>query len=479
MEPWRAAVIDGIRDRYRDAGLTPPARVVWASSPLAGVLIARDLQERDAKPRTVRRRWRRWAADSALFGAVFSLTWGLIVVISAAVLGFGQDRIFFQSGELLIIRMPPATLHYTWLGIAWAGVASWACGLIWAHVHRHDLDWRRDGGTGTPIDAVPLAAMAAFFPFPVQVPILVLAGAWIGADATPVAVGPVWWRWAFPIAVITAMIVAGTLLSALSALWWPDMPLLIDPARRAVMDTPDPVAAPILREAIRTTERLAPSTADRRAMRAASRRRRRRPPRHAPINALPVRPEWLPESADEADRTAWWWPHTAFVVISVPPVVVHTEQAGRARRLHHLHGPAIAWPDGFLRHYAHGTLIPASLTERDWDVDEIHRHPNTEVRRAAIERIGWDRYIGRAGWRLAASAPDPANPPHELLLYADPRERLGDVHVLVMTNGSPDRDGHLRRHAETVPASITDPVEAAAWQYGCDVETYRQLERRT
>ncbi len=63
-----------------------------------------------------------------LFGAVFSLTWGLIVVISAAVLGFGQDRIFFQSGELLIIRMPPATLHYTWLGIAWAGVASWACG---------------------------------------------------------------------------------------------------------------------------------------------------------------------------------------------------------------------------------------------------------------------------------------------------------------------------------------------------------------
>jgi hypothetical protein len=48
-----------------------------------------------------------------------------------------------------------------------------------------------------------------------------------------------------------------------------------------------------------------------------------------------------------------------------------------------------------------------------------------------------------------------------------------------MTNGSPDRTGEIRRYAETVPASIHDPVAAAAWQYECPVDVYRALQRRT
>ena len=93
--------------------------------------------------------------------------------------------------------------------------------------------------------------------------------------------------------------------------------------------------------------------------------------------------------------------------------------------------------------------------------------------------MGWLSYISAAGLRLVASAPDPGNPPHSLELYADPQGRLGDARVLVMTNGSPHRSGRLLRYAETVPLRFRDPVAAAAWQYDCPVEVYRQLNRRT
>ncbi|MFG1928579.1 hypothetical protein [Cryptosporangium sp. NPDC048952] len=80
---------------------------------------------------------------------------------------------------------------------------------------------------------------------------------------------------------------------------------------------------------------------------------------------------------------------------------------------------------------------------------------------------------------MVATAPDPGNPPHELVLYEDVFHRLGNVHVLVMTSGSPDRDGRPLRYAELVPSSFRDPVEAAAWHDDCPVDVYRQLSRRT
>jgi hypothetical protein len=174
-------------------------------------------------------------------------------------------------------------------------------------------------------------------------------------------------------------------------------------------------------------------------------------------------------------RDAWWWPHSSFVVISERPSALHLDR----ERLHHEHGPAVAWPDGYHVYALHGVAVPAGMVEKGWDVRELHRHPNTEVRRAAMDLIGWNDYIEHAGWRLFAKAPDPGNSPHELSLYEDPSGRLQGVRVLVMTNGSPDRNGEPLRYAETVPDTIDDPVAAAAWQYNCSVDVYRQLRRRT
>jgi hypothetical protein len=176
----------------------------------------------------------------------------------------------------------------------------------------------------------------------------------------------------------------------------------------------------------------------------------------------------------------WWWPHPDFVIVSKPPGELHVERASSgAYQIHRADGPAVRWHDEAEFHFWRGLRVPGDLAAGDWTVQQIHEEANSELRRAAIERMGWLTYIDKAGLRLVARAPDPGNAPHDLLLYDDPEHRLGFARLLVMTNGSPDRSGALRRYAEAVPGHFHDPVAAAAWQYDCPVETYRQLNRRT
>jgi hypothetical protein len=172
-----------------------------------------------------------------------------------------------------------------------------------------------------------------------------------------------------------------------------------------------------------------------------------------------------------------WWPQAEVTVVCEPPTELHVEQLGELTyRLHNADGPAIRWADGSAVYRYHGIAVSAVLIESGWHGATVHHHPNSEVRRAGIERIGWTRYIREAGWRLVATAPDPGNDPHQLELYEDPARK---ERVLVMTNGSPDRSGELRRYVEPVPAHFDDPVDAAAWQYGCPARVYRKLRRRT
>jgi hypothetical protein len=123
--------------------------------------------------------------------------------------------------------------------------------------------------------------------------------------------------------------------------------------------------------------------------------------------------------------------------------------------------------------------VPLRLITEGWSVTQIHEDANSEFQRAAIERMGWLEYIDQAGLSLLSSVPDPGNQPHELALYERGPDGLRNARILVMTNGSPDRSGAIRRYAEPVPADFSDPVAAAAWQYDVPVATYRQLRRRT
>ncbi|MFB4306329.1 DUF6745 domain-containing protein [Actinomadura sp. GTD37] len=180
--------------------------------------------------------------------------------------------------------------------------------------------------------------------------------------------------------------------------------------------------------------------------------------------------------AAAARSCGWWWPRERVCVVSERPVEIRTEVWGDEGqvRLHRPDGPALRYGDGWDVHAWHGTRVPPWVID-DPSVERIAREANVEVRRCAIENLGWGDYIDRAGLRLVATAPDPGNPGSELRLY-DLREQ---TRVLLAVNGSVERDGRRRRYGLTVPGAIADPVAAAGWTYGLSGDQYARLLRRT
>lgn len=184
-----------------------------------------------------------------------------------------------------------------------------------------------------------------------------------------------------------------------------------------------------------------------------------------------------------ARSTGWWWPGEDRCVMAGRPVILHTEPAPDGApgqlRLHRQDGPAIGFADGYGRYVLHGTPVPAWVVTGP-TVEAIQREPNIEVRRTAIERIGWDAYLDQARLSPVAARPDPGNPGARLRLYDLPAAAgARPARILLAVNGSPEPGGQHRQYALTVPASIDDPVAAAAWTYGLTSAQYAQLARRT
>ncbi|GAB1819422.1 DUF6745 domain-containing protein [Herbidospora sp. RD11066] len=189
---------------------------------------------------------------------------------------------------------------------------------------------------------------------------------------------------------------------------------------------------------------------------------------------------WVPgvDGPDLWERVAraggWWLPYREVCVVADRPQVVHTQprSGGDAVVLHRDDGPAVVYRDGRSVHAWRGRRVPRWVIEEP-TIGRIGSESDPEVRLAAIERMGWAEYIDRSGARLVATAPDPGNDA-DLRLY-DVMERR----VLIVVNGTVERDGDRRRYGLLVPAGITDPVEAAAWTYGLTADLYAQLVRRT
>lgn len=194
---------------------------------------------------------------------------------------------------------------------------------------------------------------------------------------------------------------------------------------------------------------------------------------------------YLPESSPWvtlARSCGWWWPREDLCVISDRPSILRTEPVpgeDGELRLHAADGPAVEYPDGWTVHAWHGTRVPSWVIDAP-TVDRIAVEGNVEVRRCAIERIGWGAFIDQAGTRLVGRADDPGNPGHELRLYDLPYQRWGaPTRLLLAVNGSVERDGTRRRYGLRVPAWFDDPLDAAAWTYGLTGTQYAQLQRRT
>ncbi|MEU4667763.1 DUF6745 domain-containing protein [Amycolatopsis sp. NPDC023774] len=187
--------------------------------------------------------------------------------------------------------------------------------------------------------------------------------------------------------------------------------------------------------------------------------------------------------AEIARSCGWWWPRDDVCVVTERPVVVRTESVPGSRygelRAHAADGPAIAYPDGWRVYAWHGTPVPAWVIE-DVTAEAINIERNVEIRRCAVERLGWEGYIARAGLTFVARAPDPGNRDAELLLYDVPRAP-GTIsrRLLLAVNGSVERDGTRRRYGLSVPPWFDDPVDAAGWSYGLTGAQYTGLLRRT
>ncbi|GII97053.1 DUF6745 domain-containing protein [Sinosporangium siamense] len=190
---------------------------------------------------------------------------------------------------------------------------------------------------------------------------------------------------------------------------------------------------------------------------------------------LPPEERQLTLWAAVARSCGWWWAGEEVCVISERPAVQRIEDL----RPHNAGGPAVGFSDGFAVHAWHGTLVPEWVIT-DPTPERIAAEPNVEVRRCAIENLGWERYIELAELRMVAAAADPGNPGFDLLLYDLPEQTWGGMaRVLLAVNGSAERDGSRRRYGLGVPVFLDDPVAAAAWTYGLSAADYSTLARRT
>jgi hypothetical protein len=204
-----------------------------------------------------------------------------------------------------------------------------------------------------------------------------------------------------------------------------------------------------------------------------------------PIAGRPADPR-LDALSSVLTRTGWLIPMPGAVIVGPRPAVLHRDARGD---LHNRAGLAVAYPDGWGFYAWHGRRVPGWVIVAP-SIEAIAAEENVEVRRCAIESLGWDQFIAEAGLvpvtagasadPAAAQVPDPGNPGQHLVLYDVPERLWGDrIRLLMCTNGTPERDGTRRRYGLKVPARISDPVQAAAWTAGLGKDDYAQMVRRT
>jgi hypothetical protein len=141
----------------------------------------------------------------------------------------------------------------------------------------------------------------------------------------------------------------------------------------------------------------------------------------------------------------------------------------RAGRLHAADQPAVVWPDGSERWYWNGIAVPEPIAAaRDQlTADLVARIDNQEVRRVALERIGWPRFLDTAQAELRAH--------DDFGKLWDTGIRLDGerTHLVEVVNATAEPDGSYRRYFLRVPPTVRTAREAVAWTFGFnDPEEY-------
>ena len=140
--------------------------------------------------------------------------------------------------------------------------------------------------------------------------------------------------------------------------------------------------------------------------------------------------------------------HPDFCMVSDRPELLTVDSQNRP---HGEDGPFCRWRDGSSLYSWHGVRVPAWIIERPQDITpaKIEAEANAEVRRAMMERFGWDRYIIEGRF-------DKVHTDDFGTLY---RKRVGDEDVLVVRviDPSTGREYGLPVHPELMPLGPDGP----------------------
>lgn len=156
-------------------------------------------------------------------------------------------------------------------------------------------------------------------------------------------------------------------------------------------------------------------------------------------------------------------------------------------RVHCPHGPAVVHRDGTPEFYWRGTrvpsyfipisdhwrvqypgcdLLPLNISYRPLTAGEALRHPNTEIRRAACEIVGWHKILEDLSAWVVDRDKDPTI--GELLRVRIPAD-FGEMEQQFLRV----RCGTGRTFALAVPDTCRTALEANAWTYGLSPEDYK------
>jgi hypothetical protein len=169
-----------------------------------------------------------------------------------------------------------------------------------------------------------------------------------------------------------------------------------------------------------------------------------------------------------AQSCGWVWMFKGAVVMTDRPRRVAFDAE---RRLHCETGKAVEYSDGFGISAWHGTRVPDEwLSDRSSLNARIAlTWPNIEQRRAACEILGWRAILAELDARLIDKNDDPQI--GELIEVDIPglgRERF--LHVLCGTG---------RKFALRVPPDMQTALQAQAWTWGLDANSFIPPEVRT
>ena len=133
-------------------------------------------------------------------------------------------------------------------------------------------------------------------------------------------------------------------------------------------------------------------------------------------------------------------------------------------RLHNSRGPAVTTEHGF-SYFWRGLHIPENLWNKMFSMsaDEILKEPNVEIRRAILERVGFDKVKERANCLDSQTVEGGKN----LLLHLDLEEDEPLV-FLELINSTPEPDGSRKHYFLRVPPDTRSVKQGVQWTF--DIE---------